>query len=180
MEMNNALKEILLSEEKIKSMVDGLAEQINKDYAGKKLFVIIILKGSFVFAADLVRKINLPLELDFMVVSSYGSGSQSSGIVKIVKDLNESIKGKNVLIIEVILDSGITLSNLMEVLKVRQPESLEICTLLNKPERRKTHVDAKYIGCDIPDEFIVGYGLDYDEKYRNLPYIGVLKEEIYK
>ena len=140
MEGKNYLKEILLTEEKIKSIVKGLAERINTDYAGKELLIVVILKGSFVFAADLVREINLPVEVDFMVVSSYGSGSSSSGIVKIIKDLNESIKGKNVIIIEDILDSGITLSNLMEVLKVRQPESLEICTLLNKPERRKIQV----------------------------------------
>ena len=179
MENKSYLKEILLTEEKIKSIVKELAERINTDYAGKELLVIVILKGSFVFAADLVREIEIPLELDFMVVSSYGSGSSSSGIVKIIKDLNESIKGKHVIIIEDILDSGITLSNLMEVLKVRQPETLEICTLLNKPERRKAQVDAKYIGCDIPDEFIVGYGLDYDEKYRNLPFVGVLRPEVY-
>lgn len=180
METKNYLKDVLLSEEKIKIIVKELAERINADYEGKKLLVVVILKGSFVFAADLVREIKLPLELDFMVVSSYGSGSTSSGMVKIIKDLNESIKGKNVIIIEDILDSGITLSNLMEILKVRQPETLEICTLLNKPERRKAQVNAKYIGCDIPDEFIVGYGLDYDEQYRNLPYIGILKNEIYE
>jgi len=179
MKFHKDLKKVLLSEEQIKITVQELAEKINKDYEGKKLLVVIILKGSFVFAADLIRKINLPLELDFMVVSSYGAGTESSGIVKIIKDLNESVKGKNVLVIEDILDSGITLSNLLEVLKVRQPESLEICTLLNKPERRKAKVNAKYIGCDIPDEYIVGYGLDFDEQYRNLPYIGVLKEEVY-
>lgn len=179
MKFHKDLKKVLLSEEQIKITVQELAEKINKDYEGKKLLIVIILKGSFVFAADLIRKINLPLELDFMVVSSYGAGTESSGIVKIIKDLNESVKGKNVLVIEDILDSGITLSNLLEVLKVRQPESLEICTLLNKPERRKAQVNAKYIGCDIPDEYIVGYGLDFDEQYRNLPYIGVLKEEVY-
>ena len=179
MKFHKDLKKVLLSEEQIKITVQELAEKINKDYEGKKLLIVIILKGSFVFAADLIRKINLPLELDFMVVSSYGAGTESSGIVKIIKDLNESVKGKNVLVIEDILDSGITLSNLLEVLKVRQPESLEICTLLNKPERRKAKVNAKYIGCDIPDEYIVGYGLDFDEQYRNLPYIGVLKEEVY-
>lgn len=180
MEMNKDLESILFSEEQLKAKVKELAKSITEDYSGKKLLVVIILKGSFVFASDLVREINLPIELDFMVVSSYGAGTKSSGIVKIVKDLNESIKDKDVLIIEDIMDSGITLSNLVEVLKTRQPNSLEICTLLNKPERREAEVFVKYSGYDIPDKFIVGYGLDYDEQYRNLPYIGVLKEEIYK
>lgn len=180
MEMNKDLENILLTKEQIKAKVEELAKQITVDYQGKKLLVIIILKGSFVFAADLVREINLPVELDFMVVSSYGVGTSSSGIVKIIKDLNESIKGKDVLIIEDIIDSGITLSNLVDVLKTRQPNSLEICTLLNKPERREAEVYVKYSGYDIPDKFIVGYGLDYNEQYRNLPCIGVLKEEVYK
>ena len=178
--MKNDIKKILFTEEQIKEKVTELAKQITKDYAGKKLLAVVILKGSFIFAADLIREIDLPVEVDFMVVSSYGSGTESSGIVKIIKDLNESIADKDVLIIEDIMDSGITLSNLVEVLQTRQPASMEICALLNKPERRKADVDVKYIGYDIPDEFIVGYGLDFDEKYRNLPYVGVIKEELYK
>jgi hypoxanthine phosphoribosyltransferase len=178
--MRNDMKKILLTEEQIEKKVTELAKRITEDYAGKKLLAVVILKGSFIFAADLIRKIDLPVEVDFMVVSSYGSGTETSGIVKIIKDLNESIAEKDVLIIEDIMDSGVTLSNLVEVLKTRQPSSMEICALLNKPERRKAEVDVKYIGYDIPDEFIVGYGLDFSEKYRNLPYIGVIKEELYK
>lgn len=177
--MNRDIKEILLSEEQISKKVKEIGAKISEDYKGKELLIVVILKGSVIFASDLLRAITIPVNIDFIAVSSYGNGT-TSGEVKIIKDLSVSIKGKNVLIIEDILDSGKTLSNLMEVLTTRNPESLEICTLLNKPDRREAEVDVRYSGYDIPDEFVVGYGLDYAESYRNLPYIGVLKREIYE
>lgn len=178
--MKNSIKEVLLSEEQISEKVKELGAQISKDYAGKDLLVVVILKGSAIFAADLLRAIDIPVEIDFMAVSSYGKGTVSTGVVKIIKDLNESIEGKNILVIEDILDSGKTLSNLCTLLKTRNPASVEVCALLNKPERREAEVDLKYSGFSIPDEFVVGYGLDYAEKYRNLPYVGILKREVYE
>lgn len=177
--MNCDIKEILLSGEQINEKVKELGAKISQDYKDKDLFVIVILKGSVIFAADLLREISIPVTIDFISVSSYGSGT-TSGQVKIIKDLSCSIEGKNVLIIEDILDSGNTLFNLTKMLGERNPESIEICTLLNKPERREAEVNTRYSGFDIPDEFVVGYGLDYAEKYRNLPYIGILKREIYE
>lgn len=173
------IKEILCSEEQLKSKIAELGAAITKDYAGKDLLMVSILKGSVMVMADLMRAVDLPLEIDFMNVSSYGAGTATKGSVKILKDLDVDIKGKDLLIVEDILDSGVTLHNLMNLLKQREPNSIEICTLFSKPARRQVDVEAKYIGYVIPDAFIVGYGLDYAEKYRNLPYVGILKEEIY-
>lgn len=174
------MAEILLSEVVIQEKVQGMGKEIARDYAGKNLFIIGVLKGSSIFMADLARAIDIPLAFDFMAVSSYGNSTSSSGVVRINKDLETSIEGKDVLIVEDIIDSGLTLSYLVENLKSRNPASLKIATLLNKPERRKANVQVDYCGFDIPDKFVVGYGLDYAEKYRNLPYIGVLKPEIYQ
>lgn len=178
--MNNDIKEILLTEEAIKAKTRALGELITKDYKDKDLIVLGILKGSVMFMADLLKEIKLPCKMDFMAVSSYGDSTESSGIVKIIKDLDFEIKGKHILIVEDIIDTGITLKYLMKYLSARNPSSLEIVCLLNKPERRKENLEVKYLGFDVPDHFLVGYGLDYAEKYRNLPYIGILREEIYK
>ena len=178
--MLNDVERILLSEEEIREKVKEIGSQITKDYQGEKLLIITILKGSVIFAADLLREIKMPVEIDFMCLSSYGSGSESSGVVKIVKDLNEPIEGKNVLIIEDILDSGNTLTHLVKLLGTRNPKSIRIATLLDKPDRRVAEVDVAYKGFSIPDEFVIGYGLDYDEKYRNLPFVGILKREVYE
>jgi hypoxanthine phosphoribosyltransferase len=178
--MNNDLKEILLTEEKIREKVKNLGAKISEDYRGKDLIVLGILKGSVIFMSDLIREITIPCKMDFMAVSSYGDATESSGIVKIIKDLDFEIKGKDILIVEDIIDTGITLKYLMKYLSARNPNSLEIVCLLNKPERRKEQLDVKYLGFDIPDYFLVGYGLDYAEKYRNLPFVGVLKDDVYK
>ncbi len=175
----NDMEEILYSEEFITDMVNRLGSEITADYQGKNLLLVSVLKGSIAFMADLMRQINLPLRIDFMSVSSYGSGTKSSGSVKIIKDLDIPLEGYDILVVEDILDSGKTLHSLMKILKSRNPKSIEICTLFDKPERREVDVFAKYVGTNIPDAFIVGYGLDYDEKYRNLPFVGVLKPEIY-
>ncbi|MBW4846521.1 MULTISPECIES: hypoxanthine phosphoribosyltransferase [Clostridia] len=169
---------ILLSEEEVAARVKEIAEEISRDYEGKPLHLICILKGGVFFTCELAKRINLPLTLDFMSVSSYGAGTVSSGIVKITKDLDEPIEGKDVLIVEDIIDSGNTLAYLIEVLKQRNPNSIELCTLLDKPERRvKDQVKVKYTCFTVPDQFIVGYGLDYDQIYRNLPYIGVIEQQ---
>ncbi len=178
--MNQDIAAILLSEEEIAKKVAQIGAQISQDYTGKDLLIVVILKGSVIFAADLLRKITIPVNIDFIAVSSYGTGVKTSGVVKIIKDLNCSIEHKHVLIIEDILDSGKTLHHLTELLKTRNPESVQVCTLLNKPDRREEEVDVLYSGFDIPDEFVVGYGLDYAENYRNLPYIGILKREVYE
>lgn len=178
--MNNDVKEILISEDNIKEKVKELGQRISKDYEGESVFLIGILKGSVPFMADLMREITIPVTMDFMAVSSYGNGTTSTGVVRILKDLDFEIKDKNIIIVEDIIDSGITLSYLVDYLKNRDPKNIEIAALLTKPERNKVNVNAKYIGYEVPDKFVVGYGLDYAEKYRNLPYIGVLKEEIYK
>ena len=174
-----AVKEVLCTEQQLQEKIAELGAAITKDYQGKDLLMVSILKGSVMVMADLMRAVDLPLQIDFMNVSSYGAGTESKGSVKILKDLDVDIKGKNLLIVEDILDSGVTLHNLMNMLQQRNPASIEICALFSKPSRRKVDVEAKYIGYEIPDAFIVGYGLDYDEKFRNLPYVGVLKEEIY-
>ena len=166
---------VLLSEEEVDAKIKAIGEQISKDYAGKQVHLVCVLKGGSFFMCELAKRITVPVSLDFMSVSSYGSETKSSGVVKIVKDLDEPIKGKNVLVVEDIVDSGRTLSYLMEMLKDRGPESLRLCTLLDKPERRVVDVHVDYTGFQIPDEFVVGYGLDYDQKYRNLPYIGVVE-----
>ena len=170
---------VLFTEEQIQAPLSEIAAQIDRDYAGKQPLLVSVLRGSFVFMADLVRRITLPCTVDFMAVSSYGSGTTSSGQVKIVKDLSEQIEGKDVIVVEDILDSGNTLSYLLKLLEARHPASIRLCTLLDKPERRTKPVAVQYSGFTIPDEFVVGYGLDYDEKYRNLPYIGILKPRVY-
>ena len=177
--MTNDIREVLITEEEIKNIVKELGAKITEDYKGKNLFLITVLNGAVVFLGDLMRAIECPCEIEFMVTSSYGSGTVSTGNVKIVKDIDVPLEDKDVLIVEDILDTGLTLSFLIELLKNRNPKSIEICTLLDKPSRRKADIEAKYTGRRIPDEFVVGYGLDYDEKYRNLPFIGVLKPEVY-
>ena len=181
--MNDNMKEdvlrVLLSEDEIREKVRELGGKITADYKNSNLMLVTVLKGAVVFLADLMRQIDVPAEIDFMVVSSYGSGVKSSGVVKIVKDLDVPLAGKDILIVEDILDSGITLSYIKELLESRGPRSIRIATLLDKPSRRKVDLQADYIGFSVPDEFVIGYGLDYDEKYRNLPYIGILKPEVY-
>ena len=167
---------VLLTEEEVNKKISEVAAQINKDYEGKEVHLICILKGGVFFTCELAKPLTIPVSLDFMSVSSYGSGTKSSGVVKIIKDLDEPLEGKNVIIVEDIIDSGRTLAYLIEVLKQRNPKNIELCTLLDKPERRvKKQVQVKYTCFTIPDEFVVGYGLDYDQKYRNLPYIGVVE-----
>lgn len=168
---------VLLSEEEVDARIKAIGEQISRDYAGKQVHLVCVLKGGSFFLCELAKRITVPVSLDFMSVSSYGSDTKSSGVVKIVKDLDESLKDKDVIIVEDIVDSGRTLSYLMEMLRDRGPKSLHLCTLLDKPERRVVDVTVDYTGFQIPDEFVVGYGLDYDQKYRNLPYIGVVEFE---
>ena len=174
--MAETIKE-LFSEEAIDARIRELGAQISRDYAGKELHLICVLKGSSFFTCELAKRITVPVYLDFMSVSSYGSETTSSGVVKIVKDLDSPLKGKDVIVVEDIVDTGHTLSCLMGMLKGREPASLRLCTLLDKPERRVAEVFVDYIGFTIPDKFIVGYGLDYDQKYRNLPYIGTVEFE---
>ena len=173
------VERILFTEEQLQKRVAELGAQITADYAGKNPVLASVLRGSYIFMADLTRQIKLPLTVDFMAVSSYGSGTTSSGQVEIRKDLSDSIEGRDLLIVEDILDSGNTLYYLQRILNARHPASIKICTLLDKPERRAKPIEADYKGFTIPDEFVVGYGLDYNEKYRNLPYIGILKPEVY-
>ena len=169
---------ILLSEEEVNQRISEVAAQINQDYTGKEVHLICILKGGVFFTCELAKRLNMPVSLDFMYVSIYGAGTKSSGVVRILKDLDEPLEGKEVLIVEDIIDSGRTLAYLIEVLKQRGPKSIRLCTLLDKPERRvKKQVKVDYTCFTIPDEFVVGYGLDYDQKYRNLPYIGVVEVE---
>ena len=175
----NDIQEVLFSEEQLKARVAEIARQIEADYAGKEIMLISVLRGSFIFMADLCRAIQLPCTLDFMSVSSYGKGTTSSGQVQITKDLSEDITGRHVIVVEDILDSGNTLSYLLKILENRHPASIRLCTLLDKPERRVKPVEVHYTGFSIPDAFVVGYGLDYAERYRNLPYIGVLKPAVY-
>ena len=179
MSMNDDIRAVLVSEQQLKDKVAQLGAQISQDYAGKDLVLVSILKGAVVFMADLMRAVTIPCSIDFMVVSSYGAGTTTTGLVKIIKDLDSDLSGKDVLIVEDILDTGVTLSNLVPMLKMRDPNSVRICAILDKPSRRRADIQADYIGFQVPDEFVVGYGLDYDEKYRNLPYVGVLKPEIY-
>ncbi len=178
--MKNDIKNILLGERQIAQRVAELGAQISEEYRGKNLLLVSVLKGAVMFMADLMRHIDIPCSIDFMCVSSYGAGVKTSGVVKIVKDLNLELKNFDLLIIEDILDSGMTLSYLKKTLALRGPKTIKICTLLDKPERRQADVTADYVGFTVPDEFVVGYGLDYDEKYRNLPYIGVLKPTVYE
>ena len=178
--MHRDVEKILYTEEELRSRVKELGAQITADYAGREPLLVSVLRGSYIFMADLTRAIGLNVTVDFMVVSSYGAGTVSSGQVEIKKDLSDSIEGRDLIIVEDILDSGNTLYYLMEVLRARKPASIRICTLMDKPERRTKPITADYCGFTIPDAFIVGYGLDYDEKYRNLPYVGILKPSVYK
>ena len=167
--------EVLLTEEKINARIRELGEQISKDYAGKNIHLICILKGGSFFMCELAKRITVPVSIDFMSVSSYGSGTTSGGTIKIKKDLDEPLEGKHVLVVEDIVDTGRTLSYLVELLKDRGAADVKLCALLDKPERREVDIRADYIGFQIPDEFVVGYGLDYDQRYRNFPYIGIVK-----
>ena len=166
----------MFTEEQIREKVAELGKQKENDYKGEEILVVGILKGANMFTCDLIRQIDLDVKIDFMSVSSYGSGTESSGTVRILKDLDTDIKGRNVLIVEDIIDSGRTLSNLVKELQIREPKSLKLCTLLDKPSRRVVDVDVEYVGFEIEDKFIVGYGIDYAEKYRNLPYIGIVED----
>lgn len=172
--MTHRITHTLLDEQTLANTVQHLGAQITRDYQGQELLVIGILKGANVFMADLIRKIDLPIQIDFMAVSSYGHSTQSSGVVKINKDLDTDIENRHILIVEDIIDTGLTLKYLSENLQTRHPKSLKICTLLDKPERRKTQLAIDYVGFEIPDVFIVGYGIDHAEQHRNLPYIGVI------
>ena len=174
------IEKVLLSEEQIQNRIKELADQINKDYEGKSLIMIGILRGAVMFFTDLAKKLTVPVKMDFMAVSSYSGGTRTSGVVRMVHDLAENIEGKDVLIVEDIVDSGLTLSYLAKNLKLRKPSSLKICCLLDKPYQRTNEITVDYVGFEIPDEFVIGYGLDYEEFYRNIPYIGVLKPEAYK
>ena len=179
-DMNRDIDHILVSQQQLQDKISELGAQISRDYGGHELLLVSILKGSVVFMADLMRAITIPCAIDFMVVSSYGgSNTTTTGLVKIVKDLDQDLSGKDVLIVEDILDTGVTLSHLMPMLQMRNPRSVKICSILSKPSRRKADIEPDYMGFEVPDEFVVGYGLDYDEKYRNLPYVGVLKPEVY-
>ena len=167
--------EVLLTEKEVDERINAIGEQISKDYAGKEVHLICVLKGGAFFMCELAKRITVPVSMDFMSVSSYGSSTVSSGSIKIVKDLDDTIQGKDVLVVEDIVDTGRTLSHLMKLLKDRGPKSLALCTLLDKPDRRLVEVPVDYTCFQIPDEFVVGYGLDYAQRYRNLPYIGVIK-----
>ncbi|HKK66302.1 MAG TPA: hypoxanthine phosphoribosyltransferase [Clostridia bacterium] len=177
--MHDNVKEVLFSADELEKRVKELGEQITADYKSKELLVIGVLKGANVFLADLIRHIELPLEIDFIAAASYGSSTESSGVVRLLKDLDYPIESRHVLLVEDLIDTGLTLHYLAENLKARQPASFQICTLLDKPERRKVSMEVDYKGFDIPDEFIVGYGIDFNQKYRNLSYIATLKPEVY-
>lgn len=177
--MRNDIKEVLFTEQQLRDKVRELGARITEDYRGKNPLIVSVLKGSYVFMADLTRQIDTPCDVDFMVVSSYGRGAKTTGEVQIIKDIEQPIDGRDLLIVEDILDSGVTLHYLMQILTARGANSIRLCTLLSKPARRKVEVPVDYLGFDIPDEFVVGYGLDYAEKYRNLPYIGILKPSVY-
>ena len=178
--MHQDCEKILCSEKQLAKTVQALADRINRDYEGKTVLAIGILKGASVFYADLVRRLTVDVRFDFMAVSSYGASTNSTGAVRILKDLDHSIEGMNVLVVEDIVDSGLTMNYLLNNLRERKPASVEVCALMDKPSRRRAEVTVKYAGMEVPDAFVVGYGLDYAEKYRNLPYIGVLKQEIYR
>lgn len=174
------IAKVLITKEELAAKTKELAARISQDYQGRELLIVSVLKGGFMFAADLMRELTIDASIEFIAVSSYGNSTRSSGAVQIMKDLDRDIKGMDLLIVEDILDSGLTLSYISKILETRGANSIRICTILNKPERRKADIDAHYIGFDIPDEFVVGYGLDYSEKYRNLPFVGVLKPYIYQ
>ncbi len=177
--MHKDCERILISEEELKATVKGIAEKINRDYEGKTLLLIGLLKGSVVFMADLMKELTVDCKIDFMCVSSYGSGSESSGRVNIIKDVSQPVDGMDVLIVEDIIDSGNTLAFILKYFEAKGVNSVKICTLLSKPSRRVVHIPVDYIGLEIPDEFVIGYGLDYAENYRSLPYVGILKRSVY-
>ncbi len=179
MGIRDDIAEVLLTEEQIRARVKELGAQISRDYQGRDLLILFILKGALMFVADLIREIDMHVHLDFMVVSSYGARTTSSGSVRIVTDMRSDVRGRHVLIVEDIIDSGLTLHEIIRHLQVREPASLEICTLLSKPARRQVPLNVRYVGFEIPDAFVVGYCLDFNERYRNLPFIGVLKPECY-
>lgn len=174
---DKAIGEILVQPDALRRRVEELGAQITADYAGRDLLLVGVLKGAVFFLADVMRHIEVPCDLDFMAVSSYGSATDSSGVVRIIKDLDAPLEGRHVLIVEDIVDSGLTLQYLLRNLGARNPASLEVCALLTKPERRKVELEARYVGFEIPDRFVIGYGLDFDEKYRNLPYVATLTDE---
>jgi hypoxanthine phosphoribosyltransferase len=178
--MIHDIERILISESELKERIREMGSEITADYADREILMIGVLRGAVIFMSDLARAIQVPVALDFMAVTSYGVSTSSSGVVRILKDLDEEVEGKHLLVVEDIIDSGLTLKYLLENLKSRNPASIKLCTLLNKPERRKVNVEINYNGFMVPDEFVVGYGLDYAEKYRNLPFIGVLKPEVYQ
>jgi hypoxanthine phosphoribosyltransferase len=177
--MNCDMSKILFSEEQIRNRVDELAQQITTEYGDKNPVIISILKGGFIFMSDLIRSIEVPVELDFLAISSYGSGTSSSGVVKIKKDIDLDLTGRDVIIVEDIVDSGLSLQYIRDYISKHKPASIKVCVLLDKPAAHKMNVSFEYVGFNIGNEFVVGYGLDYNEKYRNLPYIGILKKEIY-
>ncbi len=177
--MLDDIQEVLYSEETLAKIVTDMGAKISEDYKDKNLLMVSVLKGSVVFMADLMRAITINCRIDFMAVSSYGSGVKTSGVVKIIKDLDIPLAGYDVLVVEDILDSGMTLSYILELLQSRGPKSIKLCTLFDKPDRRTVNIAADYAGTIVPDEFVVGYGLDYDEKYRNLPFVGILKPSVY-
>jgi hypoxanthine phosphoribosyltransferase len=178
-DIQGAVARILISKDALQERIAELGRQISRDYEGKDPMLLCVLKGGYVFLADLTRALSIPHSIDFMAVSSYGSDTESSGVVRILKDLDSDITGRHVLIVEDIIDTGNTLAYLLENLRVRQPASLRICTILSKPSRREVHLHVDYVGFEIPNEFVIGYGLDYAEHYRNLDFIGVLKPEVY-
>ena len=177
-ELERGVREVLIDSDSLRARIEELGEEISTAYAGKDLLLIGVLKGAVFFMADLMRHLTVPCEVDFMAISSYGAATDSSGVVRILKDLDINIEGRNVLVVEDIIDSGLTLSYLMRNLESREPASLEICALLTKPERREIDVPVRWIGFEIPNRFVIGYGLDFAERYRNLPYVGVLSDEL--
>ena len=176
--VKSAVGEILIDEEPLQARIAELGAEISSDYAGRDLLLVGVLKGAVFFLADLMRELTVPCEIDFMAISSYGAGTDSSGVVRILKDLDMNIAGRDVLVVEDIIDSGLTLSYLMRSLTARKPASLEVCTLLTKPERREVDVPVRYVGFEIPNKFVIGYGLDFDQRYRNLPYVAVLHPDL--
>jgi hypoxanthine phosphoribosyltransferase len=177
-ELEKDVAEILIDEDSLQRRIADLGDEVSADYAGRDLLLIGVLKGAVFFMADLMRRLTVPCEIDFMAISSYGGQTDSSGVVRILKDLDMNIKGREVLVVEDIIDSGLTLSYLMRNLRSREPASLEICALMTKPSRREINVPVRYVGFEIPNRFVIGYGLDFDERYRNLPYVGVLNADL--
>ncbi len=178
MTLEQGVGEILIEQDRLQARIRGLGEEVSRDYAGRDLLLVGVLKGAVFFMADLMRELTVPCEIDFMAISSYGAQTDSSGVVRILKDLDTNIAGRDVLVVEDIIDSGLTLSYLMRSLRARKPASLEICALMTKPERREIDVSVRYVGFEIPNKFVIGYGLDFAERYRNLPYVAVLHPDL--